>query len=488
MKLFTNLSPSNYLAVAAPRLVGGARPGIGKVALHRNHKGLDLPIAGEPEQRVDAAPQPRRVALLGDDYVGMKPTMHVREGDSVRRGQLVFEDKKTPGVRYTSPAEGKVVAVNRGDKRRFLSLVVELSQAELGGGAGGEARFSSHTGRAVDGLGDDQVRELLLESGVWPELRSRPFGKVADPETRPHAIFVTATDSNPLAPRMAPIVQGREEDLRAGLLALTRLTDGPVYVCVSPDDPVPVPDHERIRVEQFAGPHPSGTVGWHIHTLDPVWREKSVWHAGVQGVIGIGHLFRTGSILVDRVVSLAGPAARNPRLLRTRLGAATLDVVRGEADPDSQPRVIAGSVLNGRKAGDDVVGFLGRYHQQISLLPESSEREFLGWLAPGFAKYSAGRSFLSRLRPGRKFAMTTSKNGSHRAIIPIGVFDNVFPFDIPAVTLLRSVAVEDLEACEQLGCLELEEEDLALMTYVDPGKNDFAPHLRSVLTTLEKEG
>lgn len=425
---------------------------------------------------------------MGDDYVGMKPTMHVREGDPVRRGQLVFEDKKTPGVRYTSPADGKVVAVNRGDKRRFLSLVIELSQSELGGGAGASESFSAYTGRSPEAVDEDRVRELLVQAGTWPVLRSRPFGKVADPEATPSSIFVTATDSNPLAPRMAPIVEQRPEELRTGLLALTRLGPGPVYVCSHPDDPVPVPDHERIRAEQFVGPHPSGTAGWHIHRLDPVNRRKLVWYLGLQDVIAIGHLFRTGAIHVERFVALAGPSVRNPRLLRTRAGASLDDLTSGELEADKAVRVVSGSVLGGRRASGEVLGYLGRYHQQVTALPEAYRREFLGWLSPGVDKYSAANSFLSRLLPGKLFDFTTDKNGSDRAIIPVGTFDKVFPFDIPAVTLLRSVAVHDIERSEELGCLELEEEDLALCTFVDPGKNEFGPHLREVLTTLEKEG
>lgn len=457
------------------------------MALHRNRRGLELPIAGAPEQRIDTARQPRRVALLGDDYLGMKPTMHVGEGDSVRRGQLVFEDKKTPGVRYTSPAEGKVVAVNRGDKRRFLSLVIELSQSELAGG-GATASFSSYTGRSPEALGGDRIRELLVESGLWTALRSRPFGKVADPEAAPSSIFVTATDSNPLAPRMAPILEQRPEEFRDGLLALGRLGAGPVYVCTSPGDAVPIPEHERIRAEQFVGPHPSGTPGWHIHRLDPVNRDKVVWYVGLQDVIAIGRLLRTGAMHVERFVSLAGPSVRKPRLLRTRVGASLDDLVRGEIETGGEVRVVSGSVLNGRKASGDVLGYLGRYHQQVTALPEAGRREFLGWLAPGLDKFSASPSFVSRLLRGKSFAFTTDKHGSDRAIIPIGVFDKVFPFDIPAVVLLRSLAVEDVERCEQLGCLELEEEDLALCTFVDPGKTEFGPHLREVLTTLEKEG
>lgn len=458
------------------------------MSLHKNDKGLDLPISGTPEQRIDTAPQPRRVALLGDDYVGMKPTMHVREGDPVSRGQLLFEDKKTPGVRYTSPADGKVVAVNRGEKRRFLSVVIALSTAELGGGTGAETSFSAYTGRSAEGLAEERVKELLVESGVWPELRARPFGRVADPETRPAAIFVTATDSHPLAPRMGPILQQWQEEFEAGLLALTRLTDGPVYVCCSPDDPVEGPEHEQLRHEQFAGPHPAGTVGWHIHTLDPVHRNKTVWYAGLQGVVAIGHLFRTGSIHVERVVSLCGPAVRDPRLIRTRLGAAVEDLTRGEIVDSGEVRQVSGSVLNGRSASGDVVGYLGRYHQQITALAEGGRRDFLGWLGAGLDKFSAVNTFVSRLAHGKRFDFTTSRQGSDRAVIPVGTFERVFPFDIPAVVLLRSLAVHDIEKSEELGCLELEEEDVALCTFVDPGKNDFGPHLREVLTTLEKEG
>lgn len=459
------------------------------MALHKNRPGLDLPIDGAPEQRIDTAPQPRRVALIGDDTIGMKPTMHVREGDPVRRGQLLFEDKKTPGVRYTAPAEGKVVAVNRGPKRRFLSLVIELSRSEMGGGAGAATSFSAYTGRAVEALTGDQVKELLLESGAWPALRARPFGVVADPATRPHSVFVTATDSNPLAPAAAAILEPRREELRTGLLALTRLTDGPVFVCTGPGENLEVPEHEQIRVERFAGPHPAGTAGWHIHRLDPVSRDKTVWYLGLQDAIGIGHLIRTGALYVERVIALAGPAVRRPRLVRTRIGAATADLVKGELEEGGrEARIVSGSVLSGRRAGDEITGYLGRYDQQVSVVYEGGERELLGWAGAGLNKYSALNAFVSSLLPGRRFALTTSTGGSERAILPIGVFEKVFPFDIPPAPLLRALAVHDTERCEELGCLELVEEDIALCTFVDPGKNEFGPHLREVLSILEREG
>lgn len=457
------------------------------MALHKNRKGLDLPIAGAPEPTVDTARQPRRVALLGADYIGMKPTMHVQVGDTVRRGQLIFEDKKTPGVRFTAPAEGKVVAVNRGDKRVFQSLVIEVSQLELGGRAGAEQTFSAYTGRSVESLSASQVRELLVEAGEWAALRARPFGRVANPETQPHSIFVTAMDSNPLAPPVQPILADRMAEFRDGLLALTKLTEGTVYVCVAPGSGVEVPDHPQLQVEQFQGPHPSGTPGWHIHRLDPVHRDKVVWYTGLQEAIAIGHLVRTGSLMIERLISVGGPGAVRPRLLKTRVGAGLDEVLKGEID-EGDHRVISGSVLSGREASGEVHGFLGRYHQQVAVLPRGDEREFLGWMGPGLSRYSIVPTFVSKLIPGRKFDMTTSTNGSHRAIIPIGVFEKVFPFDLPPTQLLRSISASDVEAAEELGCLELDEEDLGLCTFVDPGKNDFGPRLREVLTTLEKEG
>ena len=457
------------------------------MGVHRNRKGLDLPIAGRPGPRVERAAQPRRVALLGGDYVGMKPTMHVRPGDLVRRGQLLFECKKTPGVRYTAPAAGKVAAVNRGDKRRFESVVIELSQAERSGDVGGETDFSAYEGRDVGALGREQVRDLLLESGEWTALRARPFGSVADPSTTPKSIFVTAVDTHPLAPNLAPLIAEQQREFDAGVVALTALTDGMVYVCTAAEEAVKAPTHERVRLEHFAGPHPSGTAGWHIHTLDPVDRGKRVWHLGAQDAIAIGHLFLTGKLRLERVVSLAGPGVRRPRLLSTRRGVATDDLV-SEQLREGTTRVISGSVFGGRTAMDEIHGFLQRYDQQVSVIAEGGERLFLGWMAAGFNAFSVKRAFASLLTPGKRFAFTTATHGSDRAIVPIGSYEQVFPFDIPPSFLLRALAVQDTERAEQLGCLELSEDDLALCTFVEPGKAEYGPQLRAVLDTIWKEG
>lgn len=456
------------------------------MGVHTSKKGLDLPITGQPRQVIEDAPLPRRVALLGDDYIGMKPTMHVQPGDRVQRGQLVFEDKKTSGVLFTAPASGTVVAVERGERRHFISLAIELDDTERAGKAT-TIKFKSFSGRDVAALGGDEVRALLVESGMWTALRARPFGRTADPTARPHSIFVTAIDTHPLAADPRLVLENRGEDFSRGIQALTQLTDGKVYVCVAPGAKPPLPQDPRVQVEEFAGPHPAGTVGFHIHSLDPVSRQKTVWHAGYQDVVAIGHLFSTGQLDVERVVSLAGPQVENPRLLRTRVGASLDDLTTGQL-VEGENRVISGSVLDGRRAMGEKSGFLGRYHLQISVLREDHDREFLGWLAPGGDKFSVISAFLSSLTPKKKFPMTTSTNGSRRAIVPIGMYEKVMPMDILPTFLLRALMVGDLERAEELGVLELDEEDLALCTFVCPGKNDYGPALRQVLTTLEKEG
>jgi Na+-transporting NADH:ubiquinone oxidoreductase subunit A len=475
------------------------------MGLHKVKRGLDLPIVGIPDRHVDDAPSPGSVALVAADYPGMKPQMSVAEGDSVRLGQLLFEDKKLPGVRLTSPGTGTVTAINRGAKRALQSVVVRLDGSDDTGGKGGVS-FSSFTGSHPGSLSRDEVAELLLESGLWTALRARPFGRVAAPGTVPHAIFVTAMDSQPLAPDVEGFVEGRGSDFERGMTALARLTDGLVYLCRRPGSRIEPPAGDRFRAEDFAGPHPAGTPGLHIHTLAPVGRARFVWYVGLQDVLAIGRLFETGALDVGRIVALGGPSVARPRHLRTRLGASLDALTEGELTPVPPPtpdpaamqsgpvaetpahRVISGSVLSGRRAMGPIHGYLGRYHQQISAVPEDRKRELLGWMAPGVDKFSVAGLFLSKLIPGKRFEFGTSTHGSPRAIVPIGLYEKVVPLDLQPTFLLKSLVMQDIERAEELGCLELEEDDLALCTFVDPGKIEYGPHLRQVLTLIEKEG
>ena len=439
-------------------------------------KGLNLPIEGEPQQTISTGPQVSHVALIGDDLVGMKPTMHVSVGDKVKTGQLIYTDKKTAGVNYTSPATGEVVAVNRGEKRAFQSVVIKIEGDD-------HVTFESHKGTNVSDYDGEGLKALLLESGMWPSLRRRPFSTVAKPDETPSSIFVTAIDTHPLAADPQVVIKENEAAFKAGLTAMTKLA-GKVFLCTAPNSSVPVVD--GIKKEEFDGPHPAGLVGTHIHFLDAVGEKKFVWHIGYQDVIAIGQLISSGKLYTERVVSIAGPAARNPRLVKTRMGASLVDLVKEETHETEAIRTISGSVFGGRTAVDSFA-FLGRFHNQVSLLKEGTEREFLGWHSPGFNKFSIKNIYVSKLMP-RKMAFDTNANGSLRSIVPIGSYEKVMPLDIYPTFLLRSIMSGNTDMCIKLGALELDEEDISLCTFVDPCKNDFAPRLRANLIKIEKEG
>ncbi|MCL7419775.1 MAG: Na(+)-translocating NADH-quinone reductase subunit A [Methylobacter sp.] len=444
-------------------------------------KGLDLPITGEPGQVIEDGNAVKSVAILGMDYVGMKPTMMVSEGDTVKLGQILFSDKKNPGVNFTSPGAGVVKAINRGAKRVLQSVVIELQ-------GNAEESFAKYEESKLNDLTAEQVKENLLASGLWTSMRTRPYGKIPAVDGIPHSIFVTAIDTNPLAADPAVVIKARGNDFANGLAVISRLA-GKTYVCKATGADIATGNNASVVVAEFSGPHPAGLPSTHIHFIDPVNAEKFVWHLDYQAVMAIGALFTTGKLNVERVVSLAGPTVKNPRLIRTRVGANTDDLVAGELDDAVENRVISGSVLYGHRAAD-WAAYLGYYNNQVSVLQEGRARELFGWIVPGKNKYSALDVYTSSVdrKTGRKFPLTTSKNGSNRAIVPVGVYETVMPMDILSTPLLKALVVGDTDQAQLLGCLELDEEDVSLFTFVDPGKHDFGPVLRANLTKIEKEG
>ncbi len=452
------------------------------MSLHRLKRGLDLPLAGEPEQTIHAAPDCSHVALLSDDYPGLKPSFAVQPGDRVRRGQLLFEDKKTLGVRHTAPAAGLISALNRGDRRVFQSLVIQIDDED----AQAQQPFAGFSGAAPETLSADAVRALLVESGLWTALRARPFSRVPPADATPQALFITAIDTRPHAPSVATVLAERHEDFAVGVTCLTKLTSGTTYVCLAPGPSLPLPTLPKLQTEVFAGPHPAGNAGTHIHLLHPVDLTRTAWHIGYQDVAAIGHLFRTGRLEVSRVVSMAGPSMLRPRLLRTRLGASLDDLTRGEVAPGAQ-RIVSGSVLDGRKASGEVHGYLGRYHQQVSALAEAVERELFGWMMPGMNKFSIWGVVLGAFAGQRKLALNTTAHGASRAMVPIGAYERVMPLDLMPTFLLRALLMGQDESAEKLGALELDEEDLALCTFVCTAKAEYGPLLRQALTRIEKE-
>jgi Na+-transporting NADH:ubiquinone oxidoreductase subunit A len=442
-------------------------------------KGLDLPISGLPEQQIYAGPAVPFVALLGEEYVGVRPSMLVKEGDKVLKGQALFEDKRNPGVMFTAPASGVVSAINRGEHRVLQSVVIEVRGEEA-------VVFKRHAPESLAAVPREAVQAQLLASGLWTALRTRPFSKAPQPGAVPAAIFVTAMDTNPLAADPQPIILANRQMFDAGLTLLSRLTNGKVQVCQASGGKLGGHPVGQVTFNEFAGPHPAGLAGTHIHFIEPVSLQKQVWHLNYQDVIAIGKLFIEGELWTERVISLAGPQVKRPRLIRTCLGASIEALTRGELLA-GENRVVSGSVLSGVQAAGPRA-WLGRFHLQVTALKEGREKELFGWAMPGADKFSVTRTTLGHFLKRKLFSFSTDTNGVARAMVPIGSYERVMPLDILPTMLLRDLLAGDTDSAQALGCLELDEEDLALCTYVCPGKYEYGPVLREVLTRIEQEG
>ena len=448
----------------------------------RIKKGLDIPIYGSPAEEIVDSKKSRSVAILGDDYVGMKPTMLVEEGDQVKLGQPLFEDKKNPGVLVTSPAGGKVEAINRGNRRVLQSIVIEVDSNE------DFVQFNSYTEDNLSNATKETIREQLISSGMWTAFRTRPYSKTPNIETSPANIFISALDTQPLSPNPEHIINIQKNDFNFGISVLKRLVSCPIHLSVSNNSKLDIHEDDQLKTHIFTGPHPSGLVGTQMHFISPASLTNINWSIGYQDVIAIGKLFKTGLLSVERVISLAGPQVNEPSYIKTRLGACTDELTAGELT-QRENRIISGSVISGREA-IGAYAYLGRYHNQVSVVAEanSKDREFMNWLTPGPRKFSKIPLFLSSLFPKKFFKFKTLMNGSDRPIVPIGVYEEVLPLNVLPAMLLRNIVLLDTEKIQSLGGLELDEEDLSLCSYVCPGKYDFGSLLRAGLTKIEVEG
>lgn len=380
---------------------------------------------------------------------------------------------------FTAPASGTVVAIHRGERRVLQLVVIQIEGDE-------KREFARFDAADLATLSRDAVQTQLLESGLWTALRTRPYSKTPVPGTVPAAIFVTAIDTNPLSADPQPLILAERNAFDAGLTVLTRLTPGKVHVCQASGGKLGGHPQGQVAFNEFAGPHPAGLVGTHIHFLEPVSLTKQVWHLNYQDVIAIGKLFTTGELCAERIIAIGGPQATQPRLVRTLLGADLTALLAGETK-EGENRIISGSVLSGRHATGPMA-WLGRFHLQVSVVLEGREKELFGWVLPGAEKYSVTRTTLGHFLRRKLFNFSTSTNGGERAMVPIGNYERVMPLDILPTVLLRDLLAGDTDGAQALGCLELDEEDLALCTYVCPGKYEYGPVLREVLTRIEQEG
>lgn len=450
----------------------------------RIRNGLDIPISGAPDQSVvHPGPTVRRVALNGLDYPGLKPRLLVTPGSKVELGQALFVDKRDPVVQYNSPGKGTVVDVHRGARRVLQSVVVELDQPE----SPAEPVFEALSEDRLRGCEREHITGRLHQSGLWTAFRTRPFSQVPVHDSVPRSIFVTAIDTRPLAADPSVIVRGHEDAFVAGLRAVSRLTEGPVYLCTGPGWNIPFNGVERVQQVEFSGPHPAGLAGTHIHHLDPVAADRTVWTVDHQDVTAIGRLFADGTIDTGRVISLAGDCVLKPRLISTRLGASADELTREQVDRPQTCRVISGSVLTGRHAiGGNA--YLGRYHTQLSVIRENGDERALGWFGLFRNQYTASWTWLRKTGHRRTHAFDTAQHGRFSGMVPTRAFDKIVPLDILPSPLFRALLVGDTDQSQALGCLELDEEDVALCSFVCPAKQDYGAALRDNLTRIEKEG
>lgn len=410
----------------------------------RLRRGLDIALAGRPRQALRQVGAVRTVAVSGHDFPGLRPDFRVGPGDRVRAGQPLFVDRRRPEIVFSAPVSGTVAAIERGRRRSLASLVIRIGDDEP---------------LAFD-VGSGDIRALLLESGLWPSFLTRPFGRIPDPRAVADAIFVTAIDTNPLAPDPRVAIARRQEAFSRGVEALASLTPGPVVVCQGPGARLYEGDEPRIGTVGFDGPHPAGLAGTHIHFLAPVGAGKTVWSIGYQDAIAIGHLLATGHLLAEKVVAIAGSSVRDPALALLPQGASLDEALDGEI-VDGPARVISGPVLSGREAG-----YLGRRHDQVTVIAEDGGARggVTGWLASVLA------------------------GGRESAIVPSERLERAMPLDIMPVPLMRALAVGDVETARDLGCLELVEEDMALLSHVCASGNDYGALLRETLDQIAEEG
>ncbi|WP_319227341.1 Na(+)-translocating NADH-quinone reductase subunit A [Draconibacterium orientale] len=438
-------------------------------------KGLNIKLKGSAEKALDKLPVPATVALKPTDFPGLTPKLSVKVDAEVKAGDALFYDKYHPEILFTAPLGGKVVSINRGERRKILEVVIATDE-KIGSAEFRKADPSS--------LSAEEVKEQILKSGIWPFIKKRPYGIIANPEEKPKAIYISTFDTAPLAPDYNFVIDGQLDTFQTGVNALAQLTEGKVNLGVSKDSAFT--SLKNVVVNTFEGPHPAGNVGIQIANTSPLNKGEVVWTISVQDVLFIGRLFETGSVDFTKTVALTGSEVQTPKYYQTVVGAPVATLVEGKlVNADHNQRIISGNVLTGTKV--TAKSFLGFYDSQISVIPEGDEYEFLGWADPGFNKFSATKAYFGKLFPKKEYIMNANIHGGERAFVLSNQYEKLVPMDILPVYLLKAILVNDIDKMENFGIYEVIEEDFALCEYACTSKIEVQKILREGINTMIKE-
>ena len=442
-------------------------------------KGLDIRLEGEAAKNISTLPLSPTICISPLDFHGLNPKLVVKEGDAVKAGDAIFFDKAHESVMYCTPASGIVKAIVRGEKRRILQVLIET---------GAEQVYRQSDPINVSNASLEEVKSKMLANGLWPLVKQRPLDVVADPNQSPKAIFVTAFDSSPLAPDYNFVLEGREKDLQAGLIALSKLTTGKVHLNINPNQSSAFSSISGVEINKFSGKHPAGNIGTQIHHIDPINKGEFAWTLNAIDVAIIGHFFNTGKFDLTRTIALTGSEVSNPQYYKVVPGTSMDSIVNGKVK-GNHVRYISGNVLTGERK--ELNEYLGFYHNQVTIIPEGDQYKFFltkGWLGLGFDKFSNSRLFPTFLMPkSKKFVLDTNTNGEERAFVVTGELDRVFPFDILPMQLVKAAITNDIDGMENLGIYEVAPEDFALCEYVCTTKIDIQDKIRQGLDVIAKE-
>jgi len=441
-------------------------------------RGFDIPISGQAKHELELLPAADSVAVLPADFHNIKPKLLVQENDTVQAGSPLFFDKQEDRFKFCSPVNGRIKEIHYGERRRIDKIIIERTDKVK------DKSYKKWSLKELQKVDPDEIMVHLLNTGLWPLFRERPFNRIARPDKNPKSIFISLIDTAPLAADPLFLIQGREGLFNAGISLLKKFTDGKIHVCGKGFSELETSLRD-VEKHVFTGPHPSGNPGIHIHHIDPINRGEFVWVVRPDDLVMIMSFLTTGIYPETRRIALAGEGLSNPRYVEITRGAA-LKNITNTLPEDREFRIIGGNILTGTKKEDN--DYAGFYDNLLTVLPENRERVFLGWIAPGLKKFSYSKTFLSALFPGRKYTFDTGRHGGHRAFIQTGLFEQVVPMDIYPDYLIRSILAEDIPEMEALGLYEVDVEDLALCSYIDPSKNDINTVIRHGLDLLEREG